>query len=231
MPYRRRLGSGGYVFHVLNRSARRVQLFGRDSDYRAFLDVMLEAQVRVPLRLLAYCLMPNHFHLVAWPSGDRELSGFMQWLTATHSKRWNVYRGGVGTGAVYQGRFKAFPIQAGSHFLTVCRYVEQNALRARLVSRAEDWPWSSLAARGKNCHGVALSTWPVLPPSNWLELVNEVPSDEALQAVRHSIRRHCPFGEQSWTSETAVRLSLEGGLRRTGRPRSKMTSGVVLRKT
>jgi putative transposase len=231
MPYRRRVGSGGYVFHVLNRSARRVQLFGRDSDYRAFLDVMQEAQARTPLRLLAYCLMPNHFHLVAWPSRDEELSGFMQWLTATHSKRWNVYRGGVGTGAVYQGRFKAFPIQADGHFLTVCRYVEQNALRARLVSRAEDWPWSSLALRRSNCHDVALSTWPILPPSNWLELVNEVPTEEVLREVRYSIRRHRPFGEQRWTKEAAAKLSLEPGCRGTGRPRSKMTSGVVLRKT
>jgi putative transposase len=155
----------------------------------------------------------------------------MQWLTATHSKRWNVYRGGVGTGAVYQGRFKAFPIQTNGHFLTVCRYVEQNALRARLVLRAEDWPWSSLAARCNNCDDLALSTWPILLPSNWLELVNEVPSEEALLEVRHSIRRDGPFGEQGWTGETAARLSLEGGLRRTGRPRSKMTSGVVLRKT
>jgi putative transposase len=230
MPYRRRLGSGGYVFHVLNRSARRIQLFRRDSDYDAFLSVMREAQAHVPLRILAYCLMPNHFHLVAWPSKDGELSRFMQWVTGTHSKRWNVYRGSVGTGAVYQGRFKAFPIQADGHFLTVCRYVEQNPLRARLVARAEDWAWSSLSARCRNCHQIELSEWPILQPTNWLELVNDVPTEHVLREVRFAIRRHRPYGEPNWTRDVAVRLAMEGGLRRTGRP-SKKTSGVVLRKT
>lgn len=78
--------------------------------------VFAQAQTQVPLRVLAYCVMPNHFHVVAWPSHDDELSEFMHWLTLTHSKRWHVYRGTNGTGSVYQGRFKAFPVQTDRHF-------------------------------------------------------------------------------------------------------------------
>ena len=91
--------------------------------------------------------MPNHWHLVLWPRQDRDLSRFMGWLTLTHTQRWHAHRGTGGTGHVYQARFKSFPVQADEHFLTVCRYVERNALRAKLVKRAADWRWCSLWRR------------------------------------------------------------------------------------
>ena len=92
--------------------------------------------------------MPNHFHLVVEPTVDGQLSVFMQLLLGTHALRWNVFRKRSGQGAVYQGRFKAFPVQDDRHFLTVCRYVERNPVRAGLVSRPESWAWSSFS---RNC--------------------------------------------------------------------------------
>ena len=229
MPKRLKEGSAGLVFHVLNRAVRRARLFNHSSDYRAFMRVFAEAQVRVPLRLLAYCVMPNHFHLVAWPSRDDELSEFMHWLTLTHSKRWHVYRGTNGTGSVYQGRFKAFPVQTDRHFLTVCRYVEQNPLRARLVDRAEDWTWSSLSDRCKNCHRVNLTKWPIPLPADWVGLVNQLETT-AVSKIRRSVVRSRPYGELEWAERTAKQVGLEASLRPLGRPR-KRTPGVVLRKT
>jgi hypothetical protein len=88
------------------------------------------------MRLLAYCLMPNHFHLLVWPRADGDLSQFLRWLTVTHTQRWHAHHRTAGTGHLYQGRFKSFPVQSDEHFLTVCRYVERNALRANLVGRA-----------------------------------------------------------------------------------------------
>src|SRR5436305_82424 len=88
--------------------------------------------------------MPNHWHLVLEPHEDGELSRFVGWLSLTHTQRWHAHRRSAGTGHVYQGRFKSFPIQDDEHFLTVCRYVERNALRAHLVKRAENWRWGSL---------------------------------------------------------------------------------------
>jgi putative transposase len=211
----------------VNRAVRRARLFDHASDYRAFTKVMAEAQSRVPLRLLSYCVMPNHFHLVAWPSSDEELSDFMHWFTGTHSKRWHAYRGTSGTGSVYQGPFKAFPVQTDRHFLTVCRYVEQNPLRARLVERAQDWVWSSLYDRCRNCRPVELAEWPILQPADWIDQVNRLDT-VVVTRIRRSIIRNSPFGDVEWAKRTARQVGLEASLRPLGRP--KKTPGVVLQK-
>jgi putative transposase len=93
--------------------------------------------------------MPNHWHLLLWPRRDGELSEILRWITVTHTQRWHAHHRTAGTGPVYQGRFKSFPVQTDAHFLTVARYVERNALRAKLVPRAEDWQWSSIWRQGK----------------------------------------------------------------------------------
>ena len=93
MPIRRWTGSAGVVFHVLNRGVRRLRLFDEIGDYEAFVRVFQQAQTRVPIRCLSYCLMPNHFHLVLWPREDSDIFSFMSWLTLTHSKRWHRWRG------------------------------------------------------------------------------------------------------------------------------------------
>ncbi len=139
-----RAALGGYVYHVLNRANARMPIFDREEDYEAFERVLVEAVERTETRLLAYCVMPNHWHLVVWPRKEGELSRFVGWLTLTHTQRWHAHRRSTGTGHVYQGRFKSFPVEADEHFYTVARYVERNAARAKLVRRAEDWPWGSL---------------------------------------------------------------------------------------
>src|SRR6188472_674637 len=138
-----RAAEGGYVYHVLNRANARMTIFDDDGDYEAFETVLVEAVERTKTRLLAYCVMPNHWHLLVWPRKDGELSRFVGWLTLTHTQRWHAYRRSAGSGHVYQGRFKSFPIQQDEHFYTVARYVERNAVRANLVRRAENWRWSS----------------------------------------------------------------------------------------
>ena len=216
MPYRSSAGSAGFVFHVLNRAAKRARIFAEDRDYLAFLGVMAEAQARIPLRILAYCVMPNHFHLVVWPSADGEVSRYMHWLTGTHGRRWNVSRGTVGQGCVYQSRFKAFAVQTDRHFLTVCRYVEQNPLRAGLCRTAQEWPWSSLGDQSRQREPIRLHDWPTPRPSNWLSLVNETPSASTLKAVRHAIRRGAPLGAPAWVAATTATLDLGRGGERRG---------------
>ena len=132
-----RTAPGDLVYHVLNRANGRQPLFEKDGDYAAFERVLAEACQRVPMRILAYCVMPNHWHLVLWPYLDGDLSHFMGWLTLTHTQRWHAHHHTVGHGHLYQGRFKSFLVQQDAHLLAVCRYVERNALRAGLVERAE----------------------------------------------------------------------------------------------
>jgi putative transposase len=217
---------GGVVFHVLNRGVRRLRLFDRPGDYRAFLKVFREAQERIPLRCLAYCLMPNHFHLVVWPRTDTELSAFMAWLTATHSKRWHAWRRTAGTGHVYQGRYKAFPVSGDINLLRVCRYVERNALRAGLVTRAEDWRWSSLAQRTRRLSTIALADWPVPRPPDWIDLVQLDVADET-EELRQAVRRSSPYGSRDWRVQIARQLQLTSSLGPVGRPRKGRTATPV----
>lgn len=211
-------GTAGFVFHVMNRGARRLELFQHHGEYEMFLHAFAEAHARVPVDLFAYCLMPNHFHFVLRPLEDGQLAEFMRLGTVTHSVRWHRRRGSQGSGCVYQGRYRAIPIQTNRYFLNACLYVEGNALRSSLVKRAEDWPWSSLNARVRNCHILPLQQWPILPPDNWIGMVNERHSDAESRAIRRSLVLGRPLGEFGWSQLVAQRLALSTG-RSAGRPK------------
>jgi|SRR5688500_11512108 putative transposase len=208
MPRRRRYQMNGHVYHVLNRAARRARIFGTASDYKTFENVLEKTVLlhRPSIAIFAYCLMPNHWHLVASPTAPGALSVFMHRLTTTHARQWHHSKGSAGQGAVYQGRFAAIPIQCDRHFLIVCRYVERNALRASLVSRAEDWPWCSLWRRTYET-SAWLADWPVERPSTWIREVNTHQTPAELEALRKATRRGHPFGDEEWREEVWPRLS------------------------
>ena len=147
MPRHPRAAPGGYVYHCLNRAVARLPLFQKDDDYHAFEHVLTMALERHPIRMLSYCIMPNHWHFVLWPERDGQLTDFLRWLTHTHTQRWHAHYHTSGTGHLYQGRFKSFPIAEDDHLYTVLRYVERNPRRANLVAQAERWRWSSLHQR------------------------------------------------------------------------------------
>jgi putative transposase len=216
-------GTAGLTFHVINRGVRKLGLFEHAGDYRSWLKAFAEAQERVPVDVFAYCLMPNHFHLVLRPKVDGHLAEFMRLGTVTHSMRWHQYRASAGTGAVYQGRYKAFPVQSNQYFYNVCRYVEANALRGSLVSRAEDWAWCSLSARCRKCNDLRLCEWPILQPADWLDLVNQLPPRDELDRIRRSVRKNVPLGDSDWSRAAAEPLGLSKGFRERGRPRKKET--------
>ncbi len=138
MPRRARISTGGLAYHILNRRVGRLGLFDKPADYMAFEKILNEAHERTAIRIAAYCLMPNHWHLVLWPRDDGELSEVMRWITVTHTQRWHAHRESFGSGPVYQGRFRSFPVQTDEHFLTVARYVERNALRAKRGQRSAE---------------------------------------------------------------------------------------------
>jgi putative transposase len=139
MARRTRCADAGYVYQVLNRAVGRQTLFRKTADYTAFETILRQAWERMGMRLLSYAIMPNHWRLVVWPQEDGALSTCLQWLTVTHVHRWHAHHHSAGTGPIYQGRFKSFPIQEDEHFLSVARYVERNPLRANLVDQAPKW--------------------------------------------------------------------------------------------
>ena len=157
MPRTARAIEAGLVYHVLNRGNGRMRLFHKDEDFAAFERVLAEGLERYPFDLLTYCLMSSHWHLVLAPRTNEALGRLMGWVGVTHVRRHHEHYPTRGGGHLYQGRFKSFPVQDDVHFLTVCRYVEANALRAGLVKRAEDWPWGGLRVRRESSRRLRLS--------------------------------------------------------------------------
>jgi putative transposase len=223
MPRHARVAPAGLVYHVLNRSVGRMQMFRRDADFEAFERILIDAHQRHPIRILSYCIMSNHWHFVVWPDQDGQVTDFFRAVAQTHAIRWRVSHRTVGYGHLYQGRFKCFPIQRDAHQLTVCRYVERNALAAGLVRRAERWRWSSLWARmhGSDELKGILSPWPRDIPRHWLELVNTAMAGKDVERMRLSMQRSRPFGDDAWVARTAARLDLEHTIRPEGRPRKQ----------
>jgi putative transposase len=218
MPRARRVNVGGLAYHVVNRGNQRARIFETAGDYAAFIKVLEEAKRVVPLRILGYCLMPNHWHLVLYPELDGQLSRFVGWATSTHVRRYQRFRGSDGLGHVYQGRFRSFVIEQDHHLLTVLRYVEGNALRAGMVEGAEEWMWSSAHARMTGLGSGLLDEWPVDRPADWLEIVNRQMAQSEITDLRRSVERGRPFGAEAWVARTAERLGLASTLRNRGRP-------------
>lgn len=224
MPRSARIQPGGYVYHVLNRGNARMKIFDDGEDYAAFERVLAETVADVRMRLLAYCLMPNHWHLLLRPFETGDLGQFVHRLTVRHVRRWHAHRDSAGGGHVYQGSYKAFIVGTDAYFLAAARYVERNALRAGLVKRAEDWRWGSL---WRWCHpevndeAPRLSPWPVNRPRNWVWRVNQPQNDAELAALRRSVRRGQPYGRQAWVDRVAKRLNLQWTMRPRGRPRKR----------
>jgi len=233
MPRAKRVTPGGYVYHVLNRGVGRMTLFKRPDDYRAFMQVLIETCDRLPgVGLLSYCLMPDHWHLVLRPRRGGDLSEFMRLLTVTHTQRHHAHYHTEGSGPVYQGRFKSFPVQGGGAFLSAARYVERNPGRAGRGARAEDWRWSSLHARreGPAEAAACLAAWPVQAaagaaagaggvPRQWLRTVNAPQTQKELDAIRLCVKRGRPLGDARWVQKTAAKMGLGSSLRGPGRPR------------
>jgi putative transposase len=222
---------GGIVYHVLNRANAGMKMFRSKGEYAAFEQALEEAHARVPVRLLAYCLMPDHWHLVIWPRRARELSEFMRWLTVTHTRRWHAQRHVSGSGHLYQGRYRSFPIEPGEPLVDVLRYIESNPKRDKRVTKAEEWPWSSLGRRLKgerrprlaedasDTLAALLDKGPDALPRGWLAKVNAPLEPEVLKALRNSVQRGTPYGSAKWRARMVDKLGLEHTMRPRGRPR------------
>jgi putative transposase len=228
MPRTRRIAPGGWVFHVLNRRNGRDRLFETDRCYREFLWILQQAAVEDGMRILAYCAMPTHWHLVLWPQADGDLGRFVHRVALRHAARWQRRHRCIGRGHLYQARYKSFPVCTDEYLLTVCRYVERNPLRAGFVERAEDWPWSSLRSRSsgfdrlpKDESRVRLAVPPVQVPADWVRWVNQPQTDAELTALRACVSGGHPYGGAGWREEAAASLGLCAQPSSRGRPNKR----------
>jgi putative transposase len=215
MPRGPRITPAGFVYHVLNRRNERRALFFTPADYENFLALLAEAARRFPVRLLAYCLMPNHWHLVLWPERDDAIPRFVHRVSLLHARRVRLTTNTLGHGHLYQGRYRSFPVQTDRHYWRVLRYVEANPLRASLVAQAEAWRWSSLSDRDGTRRAMIVPG-PLAMPDRWLEIVNTAIPGSLLERLRVSAHRGRPFGSGAWIIETAHQQGLERTLREAG---------------
>lgn len=224
MPRPPRADEAGGLYHALNRGNLRATIFHKEGDFLAFEQILHEGLEIHKIQLFSYQLMPNHYHLVLRPLVNGEMSRFMGWVGGTHTMRYHAHYHTSGMGHVYQQRYKSFPVQDDEHFFVVCRYVERNALRAGLVSRAEDWRWGSLWRwlQRPELAPSLLSPWPTPRLSNWVARVNEALSAKELETVRRCAHRGSPLGREEWIETIARRLNLESTMRPKGRPRTQI---------
>lgn len=225
MPRPLRPIEDGLIYHVIDRGNNRQDVFHKEGDFKSFLQAMADLKQRRPFELYGYCLMRNHFHFLLRPRGV-PISRIMQSLLVSHTQRYHKHhRSG---GHVWQGRFKSPVIQNDEHLLTVLRYIEANPLRARLVVRAEDYPWSSYRMHGLGEHDELvdrLITYDELSPYAavrrriWERKVHQPIEDQTLAAIRRSSATGLPYGDDGWVDRLAKKLGLDLTIRPRGRPR------------
>jgi len=210
MARKPRIDVGEYPYHVLNRANARLPIFFKEADYEMFESILEDACDEYDMRILAYCLMPNHFHLVLYPRKDGDLQKFMQWVTLTHTQRWHTKNNSTGTGHLYQGRYKSVLVQDDAHLLGLIRYVERNPLRANLVKKLNNWHFSSYWRRrnGTAEQRRMLADWPIDVPKDYDEFVHEPVTAEELREIREAVQRQQLYGSGKWVTDLGKKFKI-----------------------
>jgi putative transposase len=215
MPRIARVVIPGYPHHVTQRGVRGMDIFRSDSDRRAYLEILAEAGGKHGLGFWAWCLMSNHVHLLAVPERPGSLAGAIREAHWRYTRLVN-FREGV-RGHLFQERFHSCPVQKDRQLVAAARYVELNPVRAGLVRRAEDWPWSSAAFNaGRRPEDPLLEASVVAGMfGSWRRVLRDGEEEAERRRTELHISKGWPLGEERWVR----RLELESGQRlRAGQP-------------
>lgn len=220
MPRMARVVVPGTPHHVTQRGNRRQRTFFRPADYRTYIRIASEAFADAGVEVWAYCLMPNHVHMIATPNGAGDLAAAVGATHLRYTRHINAREGW--TGHLWQGRFASFPMDEDR--LRQCvRYVGLNPVRAGLAARAIDWPWSSVRAHVAGRHD------PLLTPRAVADrfgdgigaLFETDVEDEAREALRRASRTGRPLGTEAWVRALERASGRALAARPVGRPRSE----------
>lgn len=209
------------MYHCINRANGRLKIFTNDSFYKDFEYLLDEARQLYSVQILAYVLMPNHWHLLLYPRENGDLSAFMGWLSTSHTRRYHAQTKTTGGGHLYQGRYKSFLVQNDVHLLSVLKYIERNPVRAHLAKSPEQWRWGSAhrrivgTAKEKNMLGKS----PTPLPRKYLTWLHYAEPAEELDEIRRSVRKSVPYGGESWTDAMITKHELAHTVRGRGRPK------------
>ena len=201
----------GVPHHITQRGNRKLETFFCDEDYRVYIGLMAEWCSRLAVAIWAYCLMPNHVHLIAVPSSEDGLRRSIGEAHRRYSRRVNFREGW--RGHLWQGRFASFPMDE-QHLLRVVRYVELNPVRAGLVEKPEDYPWSSATAHISGHDDELVKIAPLLEMvDDWRKFLSEKLTDPELDSIRFHERTGRPLGSKDFIDR------LEKQIARTLRPK------------
>jgi putative transposase len=203
--------------HVTQRGNRRQDVFFWDADYQAYLDLLQEWAAKAGTDIWAYCLMPNHVHLVLVPTVE---DGLRATLGETHRRYTSrINKREHCTGHLWQDRFGSFPMDE-AHLMACVRYIEQNPVRAGLVKKPQDWAWSSARAHldGRDDGTVVvepmLSRVPDWP--SWGAFLAESQTEEAIDQLRQHSRTGRPMGDTSWVADLEQQVGRRLGPKKRG---------------
>lgn len=223
MPRTSRIAIGGEVYHVINRANARLTIFNTKEDYQLFEKLLLEIKELVDMRILAYVIMPNHFHLVLYPKKDGDLTAFMQRVSNSHTRKVHALTKTNGSGHLYQGRYKSFLVESNNYLLALMKYVERNPVRAKLSSVCEDWQWGSAYRRLKGTpkERLLIDLPPTELPTRYSAWINTAEDEKLVLSIRASVIKGSPYGGENWVEKMVTTHNLQATLRFQGRPRKK----------
>ncbi|QQR65357.1 transposase [Candidatus Kaiserbacteria bacterium] len=223
MPRCARVDVGGEVYHVLNRANGRLKMFETDADYLLFEEILNEVKELIDMRILAYTLMPNHWHIALYPRNDGDLGTFMHRLTNAHTRKVHAKTNTNGSGHLYQGRYKSFLVESDNYLLTLIKYIERNPVRSNIVQYPSEWRWGSAWRRGKGTlnQQALLAPLPVPFPTNYHTWINELDAEVDLIDIRNAITRGVPYGGESWVDKMIDIHELHSTVQAIGRPRKR----------
>ena len=226
MPRLARVVIPGVAHHVTQRGNRRQPVFFSDDDYKLYRDLAAEGCNRGGVEVLAWCLMPNHVHLLVVP-GDAD--ALRRALAETHRRYTAAINKREGwQGHLWQERFHSFPLD-DAHLAAVVRYVELNPVRARLVKTPEAWRWSSVATRlnGQKDGLVARKAPPPLGVrGSWTEFLAQGLADSVAEAIRRHETTGRPLGSEAFVKRLEANSGRVLTVKHPGRPKQGSQSGT-----
>ncbi len=219
MPRMARLVVPGYPHHVTQRGSRQQRTFFDDADYLAYLELLGEQKEKAAVDVWAYCLMPNHIHVVAVPQQKQSLAKLFGVTHHRYALRVNSAHGWCGH--LWQERFHSF-VMDESHLIVAVRYVELNPVRAGLCSRAEDWRWSSVHAHLNDACDDLVNIAPMCERiSNWVDYLREDNFPDLLDSLRKHTNSGRPAGDERFIEQLEVETGRRLGHRKPGpKPRN-----------
>ena len=206
----------GIPHHITQRGNRRQRVFFNDDDYYTYLELMAEWCRKSGVEIWAYCLMPNHVHLITLPQSEDSLAKGIGEAHKRYTRMINFRE--KWRGYLWQGRFASFPMDE-RYLLVAARYIELNPVRARLVDKPEDYKWSSAAAHLKGKDDLLVITKPLLEiAEDWKSFLEEESSAEEMDSLRKHEATGRPLGSESFIKKLEQLFNRIFRPRAVGRP-------------